>query len=74
MPSRARRYIGRRVISMPSTSIVPASGGMPDAQLLAAVKQRLEDRKLVGTSIVIRPPRYMDIHTLQAICIFLSMP
>jgi len=38
-----------------------ASGAVPDAALLRTVKARLDDRKLVGTRIVVRPPRYTDI-------------
>jgi hypothetical protein len=46
---------------MVAVSVVPASGVTPDAQLLAAVKQRLDDRKLVGTCLVVRPPLHTDI-------------
>jgi len=47
-----------------SVAIVPAAEGLPDTQLapiLAAVKRRLEDRKLVGTRIVVRPALYTEI-------------
>jgi hypothetical protein len=42
-------------------AVVPAAGGLPDAPLLAAVKQRLDDRKLVGTRVVVRAPRYTPL-------------
>jgi hypothetical protein len=47
-----------------TVTVVPASGAISDTQLLAllaTVKQRLDDRKLVGTRIVVRPPLYTNI-------------
>lgn len=45
-----------------TVAVVPASGGLPDTPLLTAVKQRLDDRKLVGTRVVVRPPRYTEVN------------
>jgi hypothetical protein len=44
-----------------SVAVVPASGGVPDAPLLAAVAQRLDERRLVGTRVVVRPPKYASV-------------
>jgi hypothetical protein len=44
-----------------TVAVLPAEGSIPDAPLLAAVKQRLDDRRLVGTRVVVRPPQYTDV-------------
>ncbi len=51
-----------------TVAVVPAASAIPDAALLRTVKQRLDDRKLVGTRIVVRPPRYTDI-TLKVLLV-----
>lgn len=50
-------------------AVVPAGGGMPDAALLALVKQRLDDRRLVGTRIVVRAPRYTAVSLQLALVV-----
>jgi hypothetical protein len=42
-------------------AVVPVAGTEPDEQLLLAVKRRLDDRKLVGTRVLVGAPRYTDI-------------
>jgi phage-related baseplate assembly protein len=63
-----------RVSSFPdlgtvSVAVVPASGGLPDAPLLAAVAQRLDERKLVGTRVVVRPPQYTRVELNVALAV-----
>ena len=64
---RASSAVGRvSVSSNPlhgtiAVAVVPVAGTDPDEQLLVDVKRRLEDRKLVGTRVVVGPPRYTDI-------------
>jgi phage-related baseplate assembly protein len=64
----ASTAVGRvSVVSYPevgaiTVAVVPSSGATPDPQLLVTVKQRLDDRKLVGTRVVVQPPRYTDIN------------
>ncbi len=63
----ASAAVGRvSIVSFPkagtiTVAVVPAAGAVPDATLLRTVKERLDDRKLVGTRIVVRPPQYTDI-------------
>jgi phage-related baseplate assembly protein len=52
-----------------SVAVVPASGGLPDAPLLDAVAQRLDERKLVGTRVVVRPPQYTSVNLNVALVV-----
>ncbi|MEF8701278.1 MAG: baseplate J/gp47 family protein [Candidatus Accumulibacter sp. UW20] len=44
-----------------TVAVVPATGVVASPGLLARVKRRLEDRKLVGTRIIVRPAAYTRV-------------
>jgi hypothetical protein len=65
--ARASTAVGRvNILSNASEGqvvvvIVPATGGAPDSALLKQVKQYLDERRLVGTRLVVRGPLYTAV-------------
>ncbi len=53
--------VANSLLGSVTVAVVPAADVVASTKLLAAVKRRLEDRKLVGTRIIVRPAAYTAV-------------